>query len=190
MAKMAKIGYERVSTIEQDLTIQLEQLKQAECDKIFSGKHSGNSDENEVQLAKLIDYVCDDDVVIVTKLDRLGRSLKSILQSIESIHEKQAHLKTLDGAIDTSNNSLVAKATTNLIGVFAQLERDLNIQRTSEGREKAKAQGVHLGRPKTISDEDRVKIKKALAKGVFVTALARKYNVSHTTIARIRNENE
>jgi len=188
---MSKIGFARVSTIEQDLTLQLEALKNASCEEIFHGKHSGVSDANQNKLAELLSYIRKDDVVIVTKLDRLGRSLKSVLSAIDAIHAKQATLKTLDNVIDTSNSSPFAKATVNLICTFAQLERDLIIARTSEGRAAAIAAGKHMGRPPQISDTDRTKIRKILAsKKSSVSAQARKYSVSRTTINRIKKEGE
>lgn len=185
---MSNIGFARVSASSQDLAIQLEALNDAGCSDIFHGKQSGVSDENESKLAELIRYIRKGDVVIVTKLDRLGRSLKSILATIDAIHANKATLRTLDGVIDTSNNSPFAKATVALIGVFSQLERDLIIARTSEGRVAAQAAGKHMGRPPKISDEDRAKIKKALKKDHNVSAQARKYDVSRTTIRRIKNE--
>jgi DNA invertase Pin-like site-specific DNA recombinase len=118
---MSNIGFARVSSSSQDLVIQLEALKIACCTDIFHGKQSGVSDENEAKLADLVRYIRKDDVVIVTKLDRLGRSLKSILATIDAIHAKSATLKTLDGVIDTSNSSPFSKATVALIGVFHSL---------------------------------------------------------------------
>lgn len=182
---MSLIGFARVSTTEQDLTLQIEALEAAGCTEIFRGMHSGASNDNEQKLAEMLAYIRHGDVVIVTKLDRLGRSLRSILSVIDAIHSKKATLKALDGVIDTSNNSPFAKATVNLIGTFAQLERDLIISRTAEGREAAKAAGKHLGRRKTISDSDREKIRRSKK---TVMALARQYKVSHTTINRIKNE--
>lgn len=182
---MALIGFARVSTTKQDLTFQIEALQAAGCSEIFSGKQSGVSDDNEKKLAEMIKYIRKDDVVIVTKLTRLGRSLKSILSAIESIHAKKATLKTLDDVIDTSNDSPFAKATVNLIAVLAQLDRDLIISRTAEGRELAKSRGKHLGRRKTISEDDRKKIRSSKKS---VMALARQYKVSHTTINRIKKE--
>lgn len=184
---MTFVGFARVSTNEQDLALQLKALEDSGCHKIFYGKQSGISDENERQLSLMLDYIREGDIVTVTKLDRLGRSLKSILATIDSIHDKGATLKTLDGVIDTSNDSPFAKATVSLIGVFSQLERDLIIARTSEGR--ATAAGKHMGRLPKISDEDRVKIRKAIAtEKSSVSALAREYNVSRTTINRIKRE--
>jgi len=186
---MATVGFARVSTIEQDLKLQLAALEDAGCDKIFHGKQSGISDENEQQLTLMLDYIRECDIVTVTKLDRLGRSLKSILTTIDTIHAKGTTLKTLDGVIDTSNESPFAKATVSLIGVFAELERDLIVSRTTEGRAAAAAAGKHMGRTKQISDEDRAKIRKTLlSKKSSISEQARLYSVSRTTISRIKNE--
>jgi DNA invertase Pin-like site-specific DNA recombinase len=92
---MLLIGYARVSTVDQYLTLQLEALKAKGCEEFFYAKHLGVSDENETKLAELIRYIRKDDAVIVTKLDRIGRSLKSILAAIDAIHAKKATLRTL-----------------------------------------------------------------------------------------------
>jgi DNA invertase Pin-like site-specific DNA recombinase len=186
---MALIGFARVSTVEQDLELQIEALKNIGCEEIFSGKQSGISNQNETKLSELLKYIRKGDVVVVTKLDRLGRSLKSILSTIDSIHQKGASIKTLDGAIDSTDESPFAKAMTSLLGVFAELERDLIIQRTSEGRAKAKANGKHMGRPKTISDKDRKRIRQLVSsKSKSMNLLSKEYGVSRTTIKRIVEE--
>lgn len=186
---MAKIGFARVSTNQQDLRIQLDTLKEIGCDPIFYGKQSGVSDENEKQLDELIQYIRNEDVIFVTKLDRLGRSLKSVLTTIECIHQKGATIKSLDGVIDTSNQSPFAKAMVNLIGTFAQLERDLIVSRTSEGRNAAIKAGVTFGRPPSLLKQDRDNIRKLLSSKSFsINQLAEKYKVSRTTIRRIRDE--
>lgn len=186
---MAFIGYARVSTIEQDLSLQLEALQKAGCKEIFAGKQSGVSEQNQAKLNEILTYIRKGDVVVVTKLDRLGRSLKSILASVDAIHQKGATLKTLDGAIDSTDNSPFAKAMVSLLGVFAELERDLITQRTAEGREKAKADGKHMGRPKTISDKDREQIRNLVnSKSQSMNSLSKEYGVSRTTIKRICDE--
>ena len=104
---MSKVGFARVSTIDQDLNLQIEALEKEGCNKIFFGKQSGLSSENQSQLNALLDFIREGDVVIVTKLDRLGRSLKSILSTIDLIHDKKATLKTLDGAGQTHERYLI-----------------------------------------------------------------------------------
>ncbi len=188
---MSLIGFARVSTEDQDLTSQLELLKEVGCLEIFHGKQSGASDENQEKLAELIKYIRKGDIVLVTKLDRLGRSLKSVLSAIDEIHNKEATLRSLDGVIDTSNDSPIAKAVVNLIGTFAQLERDLIISRTKEGRERAKAEGRHLGRGYTIEPKDREIIRLKLKNGqANKSQLAKQYGVSRTTINRIQKESK
>lgn len=181
------VGYARVSTIVQDLSSQITSLENAGCKKIFSGKYSGSSKDNDAQLQSLIDYVRDDDVVVVTRLDRLGRSLKAILRTIDKIHEKNASLRTLDGSLDTSQRTALSQAMVSLIGVFAQLERDLILDRTSEGRAAAIEAGKHMGRPPKIRENERKQIRKRL-KSESVSKLSREFQVSRQTIMRIRDE--
>lgn len=182
---MAKIGFARVSTRDQDLSQQLNLLETEGCKPIFSGKHSGTSKVNEAKLSELVSYIRDGDVVVVTKLDRLGRSLKQILKTIELIHSKDATLRSLDGAIDTSNNSPFAKATISLIGTFAQLERDLIVDRTSEGRQQAMANGIKFGRPPVLTVEKKMQVVKEYKSGRTMEDLANKYKVSRPTISRV-----
>ena len=182
------IGFARVSTKEQDLKSQLEQLEAAGCEKIIHGKQSGASSQNDSKLRELVDYVRDGDVVVVTKLDRLGRSLKAILQTIEDIHEKGAMLKTLDGDVDTSQDSPFAKAMVSLIGTFAQLERDLIVSRTSEGREAAQKQGVKFGRKPSLSEEEQKKALEMLSSGKSVRATAKAMGTTRQTLYRLKSK--
>jgi DNA invertase Pin-like site-specific DNA recombinase len=186
---MSLVGFARVSTREQDLNIQLEALREAGCDEIFFGKHSGASKENDSKLAELVRYIRKDDVVIVTKLDRLGRSLKSVLRIIDEIHAKEATLKSLDSAIDTSSSSPISRAIISLIGVFAELERDIIVSRTKEGREHAMKNGVKFGRPSRLNPDEKDKVKKSYAKGMTMETLAQKYGVTRQTISNILKEN-
>jgi DNA invertase Pin-like site-specific DNA recombinase len=185
---LALIGYARVSTRQQDLNHQIDLLTTAGCTDIFHGKQSGISNENEIKLSEMLKYIRSGDVVIVTKLDRLGRSLKSILSTIDEIHNKSATLKSLDGGIDTSNESPFAKAAISLLGTFAQLERDIIVSRTQEGRERSVANGKVMGRRRTVCDKDRRKIKSLYTKGKSKLRLAEQFNVSRATIYRILAE--
>jgi DNA invertase Pin-like site-specific DNA recombinase len=184
---MALIGFARVSTKEQDLSSQIEQLQAAGCDEIFSGKQSGASNENALKIDELIRYIRQSDTIVVTKLDRLGRSLKMVLDTIDKIHQKNATLKTLDGAIDTSNDSPFAKAQLSLIGTFAQLERDLIVSRTGEGRERAMQKGVRFGRKPKLNSAQIKEINKLNndGKGVSINKLSQKFEVSRMTISRV-----
>ena len=179
---MPFIGYARVSTRDQDLTNQIDALNTAGCEEIFHGKQSGASSENEEKLAEMVRYIRKGDVVVDTKLDRLGRSLRSILSIIVEIHAKQATLKSLDGSVNTSNDSLFAKAQIALLGTFAQLKRDLIVTRTSEGRKRAMAEGKRFGRPPALSDEQKEKVKKKYQAGKRKNKLSKEYDVSRATI--------
>ena len=179
-----KVGFARVSTQEQDLKVQLSKLNEFGCEKIFKGKQSGASIKNEEKLKELIDFIREGDEVIVTRLDRLGRSLKSILDAIDHIHHKGACLNIIDGSLNTSNDNPFSNAMINLCGVFAQLERDLIKARTAEGRAEAKAKGKRLGRTPALTDKQAKELYKEKLKGESVSALARKYGVGRPTVHR------
>lgn len=179
------IGYARVSTQEQDLQSQLDQLHAAGCQHIFHGKHSGAKEENKKQLEKLTDYVREGDTVLITKLDRLGRSLTMILAVLEQLEHKGVAVRSLDGAVDTANQSPTAKAQRALIAVFAQLERDLIVSRTSEGRDAAISRGVKFGRKQKLTEAQQTEIRARHQANESVRKLAAEYGVGRPTIDRI-----
>ena len=178
---MALIGYARVSTVNQDLDGQLEKLKSVGCERIYSGKHSGASDTNKEKLEELLQYVREDDIVVVTKLDRLGRSLTQVLNTIQKIQDKGANLKALDQNIDTSDDNPIAVAMVQLLGVFAELERNFIVTRTQEGRA---ASGNKGGRPSILTEDQREQMKKEFNAGLSKSKLADKYGVSRATVMR------
>ncbi|MEP4888484.1 MAG: recombinase family protein [Aliiglaciecola sp.] len=148
-----QIGYARCSTQNQNLDAQLEQLKQ--CDKIFKEKLSGgNSDRPE--LHKAIDYLREGDSLVITKLDRLARSLTDLHNLVAEIEAKGATLNILNQAIDTSTSS--GKLMFSMLGAFAEFERDLINERVKEGLERAKVRGVKFGKPRQISNDKRKRI--------------------------------
>ena len=179
-----KVGFARVSTKEQDLSIQFKQLNDFGCEKVFHGKQSGTSIKNDEKLREMIDFIREGDEVIVCRLDRLGRSLKTILDAIDNIHKKNAFLNIIDGSLNTNNDNPFSTAMINLCGVFAQLERDLIKSRTTEGREAAKAQGKHMGRMPSLPDKQAQELFKDKLNGESISALARKYDVSRPTVHR------
>lgn len=181
------IGYARVSTQEQDLQSQLDQLEAAGCSRIFHGKHSGAKEENQKQLDRLVEYVREGDTVLVTKLDRLGRSLKMILATLEQLEAKGVAVRSLDGAVDTENQSPTAQAQRALIAVFAQLERDLIVSRTSEGRDAAMERGVKFGRKQKLTEDQQQDVRARHQQGVSIRKLAAEYGVGRPTIDRVLN---
>ena len=165
---MALVGYARVSTVGQSLDTQLQAL--AECSKIFPEKVSGASDERP-QLALLLDCVNAGDVVMVTKLDRLARNTRHLLEISEYLQQRQVALRILNLGVDTSTPT--GKLMLTMIGAIATFERELMLERQAEGIELAKQRGVYKGRKPT-----------AMAKGNEVLALAER-GLPRAEIARL-----
>lgn len=164
---MALVGYARVSTGGQSLDVQLRAL--AQCNKIFQEKVSGASNDRP-QLTSLLNYVTRGDVVVVTKLDRLARNTRHLLEISECLQHKQVALRVVNLGIDTATPT--GKLMLTLIGAIATFERELMLERQAEGIALAKQRGVYKGRKPT-----------AMARGSEVLAL-RAQGLSRTTIAR------
>ena len=180
---MSLIGFARVSTQAQDLEHQTQALRDAGCSKIFQGKHSGKAEDNKSALAQLMEYVREGDTVLVTKLDRLGRSLSQVLVTLDQFQAKGVGFKCLDQNIDTTeNNDPMAKAMIHLLGLFAELERNFIVSRTQEGR---KATGRLGGRPPKLTDDVKQTVRKKFTAGASKAALSREFGVSRVTIKRI-----
>jgi DNA invertase Pin-like site-specific DNA recombinase len=187
---VAKIGYARVSTTKQDLSEQIAALKKFGCEKIFSGKHSGKAENNEEQLNELLSYIREGDTVIVTKLDRLGRSLSQCLKTLDYFKQNKIGFVALDQGIDTTKRKdPMAMAMIHLLGLFAELERNFIVERTQGGK-LAKIESGDLkaigGRPKKLSEKAEEKLVKDILKGGSINELAKKYEVSRATISRYK----
>lgn len=146
-----KIGYARVSTVGQSLEGQIEQLLEqgVEADNIYKEKVTGTSTKQRTELENLLKHVRAGDEVIVSKIDRLARSIQDLNKIVERLTEKGVSIRFLQDNLhfEAGSNSAMNTLIFNMLGSFAQFERDLIVQRTSEGRERAKKQGKHLGRP-------------------------------------------
>ncbi|HHT7781828.1 TPA: recombinase family protein [Pasteurella multocida] len=187
---MAKIGFARVSTIKQDLTEQINELKKFGCTKIFASKHSGTQKQNEEKLNELLAYIREGDIVVVTKLDRLGRSLSQCLKTLDFFKENKIGFIALDQGIDTTKRKdPMAMAMIHLLGLFAELERNFIVERTQGGK-LAKVESGYLkaigGRPKKLSEKAEEKLAKDILKKYSINELAKKYNVSRATISRYK----
>lgn len=187
---MALIGYARVSSIQQDLTEQIDALKNYGCEKIFSGKHSGKAKENQEQLDKMMNYVREGDTVVVTKIDRLGRSLNQVLNILEEFKKQDIGFIALQQGIDTTKkNDAMAMAMIHLLGLFAELERSFIVERTQEGIRLKKERGEKCGgRPAALNDDKKKKLIEDIKKGSSLNELAFKYKVSKSTVQRIKEE--
>lgn len=149
-----KVGYARVSTVGQGLDAQINALKDAGVTKIFKEKITGTKRERP-QLDALIDYIREGDEVFVTKIDRLARSIADLSDIVKAINRKGASITFIDNnmTFKSDSNDAMQSLLFNVLGSFAQFERDLIVARTTEGRERAKAAGKHMGRKVSHSDE-------------------------------------
>lgn len=137
------VGYARVSTKDQDLALQIEKLEQYGCTKIYKEKESGAKD-NRQELQNALEYVREGDTFVVYKIDRLARSTNHLLNVVKDLTEKGVKIVFIKEQLDFSTPS--GKLMLTMLGAIADFERDLINERTSEGRERAKAKGKHMGR--------------------------------------------
>ena len=180
---MARFGYARVSTDGQSLDGQLVSLKREGCRKIFKEKVSG-ARADRIQLGRLLTSLDKGDVVIVCRLDRLARSTRDLLNVLASIAERGAVFKSLgDSWADTTTPH--GRLMLTVLGGLAEFERELIRARTSEGRARAKARGVKLGRKPKLTAHQRQEALARREAGEVLTDIARSYNVSHSTISRL-----
>src|SRR5713226_29206 len=180
---MAVYGYARVSTEGQSLSAQLAELKAAKCHKIFQEKISGARSDRK-QLTRLMAVLAKGDVLVVTRLDRLARSTRDLLNLLGTIAEKGAGFKSLrDAWADTTTAH--GRLMLTVLGGLAEFERELILARTSEGRTRAVARGVKLGRGYALSPEQRRQALARLNAGEASREIARTFNVAHTTIGRL-----
>jgi DNA invertase Pin-like site-specific DNA recombinase len=180
---MTVYGYARVSTQDQDLTNQLEALKAAGATTIFREKISG-ARADRPQLAKLMGSLKAGDVVLVTKLDRLGRSTRELLDLIESMSKASAAFKSLgDPLFDTTSSQ--GRLLSTLLAAIAEFERELIRERTGEGRKRAMAKGVKFGRKPKLTPHQRQEAIARRAAGETLVEIAKSYDVNFSMISRL-----
>ena len=178
---MAVIGYARVSSVSQSFEVQLEQLRANGCDKIFSETKSGKSAANRPELSNALDYVREGDVFVVTRLDRLARSMVDLRQIVDRLNDKGVGFRALQqGAIDTTRSD--GRLLLNVLASFSEFELDIRRERQAEGIQKAKAEGRYNGRPRKV---DESKIAKLRAEGISPTKIARDLNISRASVYRV-----
>ncbi|MGW7282246.1 recombinase family protein [Streptomyces sp. NPDC054844] len=178
------IGYKRVSTKAQDAQLQADALSEAGCAKVFEDNLSGKNTERPGLLAAL-DYMREGDTLCVWKLDRLGRSTKDVLTIAEELHGRGIALRILTGTLAGSYSPKgEGKFFFTMMVAFAELERDMIVERTRAGLEAAKAQGRTLGRPSVVNEDVVAAAKARKAKGESVTAIAKALGVSRATLYR------
>ena len=180
---MTLYGYGRVSTDGQTLAAQDAALRAAGCAKVFSEKASG-AKTDRAELRKAISRLGEGDVLMVTRLDRLARSTRDLLNALDGITKRGAGFKSLaDSWADTTTPH--GRLMLTVLGGLAEFERELIKARTGEGRARAKTAGVHMGRPSKLTPHQR---REAIARrdaGEALADIARTFGVSHTTIGRL-----
>ena len=177
-----KFGYARVSTKEQNLSLQMDALEKEGCNLIFQEK-IGGAKAGRPQLRKMIDQLREGDVIVTWKLDRLGRSLRDLVNLINEIQDKGAGLKSLNDTIDTTTPQ--GKLTFHLFASLAEFERDIIRERTRAGLEAARARGRKGGRPKGLNKEakDKAIVAETLYKQgeMSVTEICKHLNIARST---------
>ena len=176
------IGYARVSTDDQNAQLQVDALMTAGCIKVFTDKASGSL-ANRPQLDKMLDQLRPDDVVVVWRLDRLGRSLKNLIALVEELAERGVGFRSLSESIDTTTAN--GRLFFSVMGALAEFERDLIRERTNAGLAAARARGRVGGRPPVMTAE-KVKVARQMydSKEHTVEAIAKTLGVSRKTIYR------
>lgn len=187
---MSLVGYARVSTVGQDngLETQKQLLEEAGCKRIFFEKVTGTSTAKRNELKEAIQFLDEEDMLVVTKIDRLARSIIDLNNIVKELNEKNVSVRFLKENIEfkaEENNNSLQTLLFNILGSFAQFERDIIIERTGEGRERAKKQGKHMGRP----SKDKKAIEKALklyaereSNGMSVNDISKITGVPRSTI--------
>ena len=180
--KHRKYGYARVSTTDQDLSIQHAALEAAGCITVFSEKMSGTTTNGREQLRMLLNVVQEGDIVVITRIDRLARSMKDLQDIVHELKAKGVSLKATEQPIDTS--TAAGKAFLDMLGVFAEFETNLRRERQLEGIAKAKAEGVYAkngGRKATLDAE---KVRELHASGMGPAAIAKELKMARSSVYR------
>jgi DNA invertase Pin-like site-specific DNA recombinase len=174
-----KFGYGRVSTADQDLTIQAEALERAGCVASFLEKRSGTTTEGREELRRVLSILGEGDELVVLRLDRLARSIGDLVGIVAEIEKKGAHLRCLEQPVETG--TAAGKAFLGMLGVFAEFETNLRKERQAEGIAKAKAEGKYKGRPKLGVAEEVARLH---AEGVGPSAISKTLGIAPATVFR------
>lgn len=184
-----QIGYARTSTIDQKagLDAQLEELKKTGCDKIFVEQVSSVDVAARTQLAAALDFIREGDKLVVTKLDRLARSVSHLMQILDELSAKSAHLQIMGLGIDTAGPT--GKLILTVLGGMAEFERGIMLERQREGIAKAKAAGKYKGRKPTAQAKSKEVIE-LHAGGTGPSEIARLLGIGRASVYRIINAHD
>ena len=178
-----KYGYARCSTQSQDLEIQRNALLAAGCEVVREEKVSGTSLKGRSELNTLLEFLRKGDELIVTRIDRLARSMRDLQNIVYELTEKGVHLSATEQSINTSTPE--GKCFLDMLGVFAEFETRLRHERQMEGIKKAKEKGVYKGRKQTL---DVAKIKELAADGLMKTEIAKRLGIGRASVYRALND--
>ena len=182
-----RIGYARVSSAGQKLDVQLDKLEN--CDRVYFEKASASSTISRPELLKALDFVRDDDVLVVTKLDRLARSVIDMAMIVKRLREKNVDLVVLDQGIDTT--TMYGRLQFNILASIGEFEREIIKERSREGREKAITNGVRFGAPAKLTEAEITQlIRDYESPDVSKKELAEFYGLSRSSVYRIYKERQ
>jgi DNA invertase Pin-like site-specific DNA recombinase len=176
---MPVIGYARVSTTDQNLELQENALRAAGCEIIRSEKRTGTTTAGRDELRTVLDFLRKGDVLMVTRIDRLARSIGDLQDIVRAVKARGASLRATEQPIDTS--TAAGKCFLDMLGVFAEFETNLRRERQLEGIASAKARGVYMGRKPSI---DPAKVKKMKADGMGPSAIAKALKIGRASVYR------
>lgn len=174
------VGYARVSSAGQSLEVQTDSLRAVGCEKLFMEKESGTSTDNRKALADALDFIREGDSFLVTRIDRLARSVSDLETIVAKVKAKGAFLKAVDQPIDTSSPAGVAFL--QMLGVFAQFETAIRKERQLEGIAKAKSEGRYKGRKPTV---DVLAVKAMRDEGLGPTEIAKRLGIGRASVYRV-----
>ena len=177
-----KIGYARCSTDEQNLDLQIDALKAVGCEKIYQDEGVSGAQIEREGLDRLLAEIGDGDTLTVWKLDRLGRSLSFLIDFMDRCGQQGIGFHSLTDGIDTSTTG--GKLVFHIMGALAEFERSLIVERTKAGMTAAKKRGKHVGRPRSLTDEQIQHAKKAVETGESVSGMASVLGVDRKTLSR------
>ncbi|SKH29458.1 site-specific recombinase PinR [Mycobacteroides abscessus subsp. massiliense] len=180
------IGYARVSTTEQSADLQLDALHAAGVEQVFTDEGVSGSVSSRPELDKCLAHLRAGDTLVVWRLDRLARSLKNLLELVESLSNSGIHLRSLTEAIDTSSAS--GRLILSVFGALAEFERALIIERTQAGLTAARARGARIGRPTAMTTGQIEQARTLVGAGHRVGDVARSLGVGRSTLYRVLGE--
>jgi len=178
---MALYGYARVSSTDQDLSVQKRALHAAGCQTIRAEKRSATKRDGRTELQLLLEFLRDGDTLVVTRIDRLARSMKDLQDIVYELKAKGVALKATEQPIDTG--TAAGKAFLDMLGVFAEFETNLRRERQLEGIANAKAKGIYTGRKPSIDPEEVKRLR--IEENLGATAIAARLGIGRASVYRV-----